>query len=69
MDPLAPQILSNLDRDGTLGMGYLGAVVSSLIYGITCIQTFQYYRSPKGQGDPTYIRAFVGSSCPSLRHS
>ncbi|KAI0718565.1 hypothetical protein C8T65DRAFT_827520 [Cerioporus squamosus] len=59
MDPLAPALLGNLDRNGTLGMGYLGAVVSALIYGITCIQTFQYYRSPKSQGDPSYIRAFV----------
>ncbi|RPD53748.1 hypothetical protein L227DRAFT_658045 [Lentinus tigrinus ALCF2SS1-6] len=59
MDSLASQMLDGLDRNGTIGMGYLGVVVSSLIYGVTCVQSFHYYRSPKGQGDPMYLRLFV----------
>ncbi|RDX51317.1 hypothetical protein OH76DRAFT_324658 [Lentinus brumalis] len=59
MDPLAAEILDNLDRGGTIGVGYLGVVFSSLIYGITCIQTFQYFNSPKGRSDRAYLRVFV----------
>ncbi|KAI0706365.1 hypothetical protein C8Q76DRAFT_749326 [Earliella scabrosa] len=31
-----------------------------MIYGVTCIQTFQYYRSEKARADVTFLRFIVG---------
>ncbi|KAM5541666.1 hypothetical protein V8D89_004647 [Ganoderma adspersum] len=46
-------------RGDTIGVGYLGVVFTSVIYGITCIQSFQYYRSPRAQTDITLIKYLV----------
>ncbi|KAI1784178.1 hypothetical protein LXA43DRAFT_1101691 [Ganoderma leucocontextum] len=47
------------DRFSTIGIGYLGVVVTSIIYGITCIQAFQYYRSPRSNRDSPSIKYLV----------
>ncbi|KAM5543559.1 hypothetical protein V8D89_002810 [Ganoderma adspersum] len=47
-------------RGATIGVGYLGVVFTSVVYGITCIQTFQYYRSPRARTDSALIKGLVG---------
>jgi len=46
-------------RDSTIGVGYLGVAVASMVYGITCVQAFQYYRSPRATSDPAIVRYLV----------
>ncbi|KAL1949727.1 hypothetical protein VTO73DRAFT_8608 [Trametes versicolor] len=53
------EILSQLDVGGTIGVAFLGVAISSAIYGITCIQTFQYYRSPRGSTDTPFLKIIV----------
>ncbi|KAI0636109.1 hypothetical protein C8Q77DRAFT_616362 [Trametes polyzona] len=52
-------ILSQLALGPTIGVAYLGVAISSAVYGITCIQTFQYYRSPRGSADTPFLRFIV----------
>ncbi|PIL23076.1 hypothetical protein GSI_14384 [Ganoderma sinense ZZ0214-1] len=47
-------------RGATIGVGYLGVVFTSVVYGITCIQSFQYYRSPRAKTDVPLIKFLVG---------
>ena len=81
----AALILANLDLNGTLGIAYLGAVISCMyvphlisasgaplnaglfwggymarIYGVTCIQTFHYFRSHQSKTDGWHLRSVVG---------
>ncbi|KAM5543561.1 hypothetical protein V8D89_002812 [Ganoderma adspersum] len=51
----------HFNRGGTIGVGYLGVVFTSVVYGITCIQAFQYYRSPRAKTNVALIKylAFV----------
>ncbi|KAI1781925.1 hypothetical protein LXA43DRAFT_1105094 [Ganoderma leucocontextum] len=49
-------ILAQLDKNSTIGIGYVGVVVSSTVYGITCVQTFQYYQSARAASDITLLR-------------
>ncbi|KAM5543571.1 hypothetical protein V8D89_002822 [Ganoderma adspersum] len=49
----------HLTRGDTIGVGYLGVVFTSVIYGITCIQSFQYYRSPRAKTDIASIKYLV----------
>ncbi|KAI0363891.1 hypothetical protein BV20DRAFT_957382 [Pilatotrama ljubarskyi] len=58
-------ILSQIQLGPTIGVAYLGVAISSTIYGITCIQTFQYYRSPKGRADRALLR-FIVRYVPAL---
>ncbi|KIM83687.1 hypothetical protein PILCRDRAFT_819331 [Piloderma croceum F 1598] len=53
--PLIPvEILNN-----SLGAGLLGVVLSAMVYGITCVQTFNYYSSyPK---DHVYVKILVAA--------
>ncbi|KAI0731035.1 hypothetical protein C8Q76DRAFT_793137 [Earliella scabrosa] len=60
MDPIAAQVLANFDRS-TIGVGYLGVVFSTLIYGVTCIQAVQYFRSSRSSTDPWFLRTFVAA--------
>ncbi|KAH9847870.1 hypothetical protein C2E23DRAFT_483043 [Lenzites betulinus] len=53
------EILSQLALGPTIGVAYLGVAISSAIYGITCIQTFQYYRSPRGSTDVPFLKFIV----------
>ncbi|KAM5543564.1 hypothetical protein V8D89_002815 [Ganoderma adspersum] len=52
-------ITYDFNRGGTIGVGYLGVVFTSVIYGITCIQSFQYYRSPRAKTDIALIKYLV----------
>ncbi|KAI0042901.1 hypothetical protein FA95DRAFT_1609820 [Auriscalpium vulgare] len=49
----------SFNRGGTIGVEYLGVIFSSILYGVTCIQTFQYFRSVKGGSDVWWVRAMV----------
>ncbi|KAI0730563.1 hypothetical protein C8Q76DRAFT_792718 [Earliella scabrosa] len=61
-DPaLTLDLFKHLDRGGSIGPGYLGVIVSTLIYGITCTQSFQYFRNPKSRSDAWFVRLFVAS--------
>ncbi|KAI0667863.1 hypothetical protein C8Q78DRAFT_294521 [Trametes maxima] len=40
---------------------FLGVCVSSVLYGVTCLQTFSYYRSAKGQGDGPLFHTMVAA--------
>ncbi|KAI0771280.1 hypothetical protein BD413DRAFT_476020 [Trametes elegans] len=59
MDSESAEILASLNRGGTIGVGYLGVTFTSIVYGITCIQTFQYYMSPKSATDPRILRMML----------
>ncbi|PIL23067.1 hypothetical protein GSI_14374 [Ganoderma sinense ZZ0214-1] len=52
-------ITYHFNRGGTIGVGYLGVVLTSVVYGITCIQSFQYYRSPRAKTDAAIIKYLV----------
>ncbi|KAI0046875.1 hypothetical protein FA95DRAFT_1559640 [Auriscalpium vulgare] len=41
----------------TLGVSYIGIVFSSMLYGLTCLQTFIYFVS--APRDPWLVKAFV----------
>ncbi|KAI8969883.1 hypothetical protein BD414DRAFT_502460 [Trametes punicea] len=53
------EILSQIELGPTIGVTYLGVAISCMIYGVTCIQTFQYYRSPKGITDTLFLKLIV----------
>ncbi|KAJ3537208.1 hypothetical protein NM688_g6722 [Phlebia brevispora] len=44
----------------TSGPVYLGICFSSILYGITCCQTINYYRSERGQYDRIFTKFLVG---------
>ncbi|KAL4262104.1 hypothetical protein AB1N83_005644 [Pleurotus pulmonarius] len=49
--------LGRLDLTETFGIGYIGSILSAILYGITCIQAFHYFR---GVGkDPVNVKALV----------
>ncbi|KAI0759675.1 hypothetical protein BD413DRAFT_595732 [Trametes elegans] len=52
-------ILSQLSLASTIGIGYIGVALSSMIYGVTCIQTFQYFRTPRASADIWYLKLTV----------
>ncbi|KAI8969879.1 hypothetical protein BD414DRAFT_540897 [Trametes punicea] len=52
-------ILSQIKLGPTIGVAYLGVAISSAIYGVTCIQTFQYFRSPKSITDMLFLKLIV----------
>ncbi|KAL1949721.1 hypothetical protein VTO73DRAFT_8602 [Trametes versicolor] len=43
--------LLGISLGDTLGVTFLGVCVSSMLYGVTCLQTFHYYRSAKAKTD------------------
>ncbi|KAJ3008837.1 hypothetical protein NUW54_g3004 [Trametes sanguinea] len=52
-------ILSQIQLGPTIGVGYLGVAISSAIYGVTCIQTFHYFRSPRLSSDKLLLKIIV----------
>ncbi|KAF9247140.1 hypothetical protein BU15DRAFT_69979 [Melanogaster broomeanus] len=49
--------------DNTFGAFLIGLVVSAVLYGVTCVQTYYYYTHyPK---DPWYIKLLVGAALVS----
>ncbi|PIL33640.1 hypothetical protein GSI_04263 [Ganoderma sinense ZZ0214-1] len=53
--------LAGIDLGSTLGVTFLGVALSSMIYGITCLQTFIYYRSPRAKTDGAILRSLVAT--------
>ncbi|KAI0767167.1 hypothetical protein C8Q74DRAFT_936050 [Fomes fomentarius] len=51
--------LSKSDLNGNLGVLFLGAVFSSMVYGLTCLQTFSYFRSPRAVNDRRWLHLLV----------
>ncbi|KAI0039164.1 hypothetical protein FA95DRAFT_1078999 [Auriscalpium vulgare] len=43
----------------TMGAAHIGAFISSMLYGVTCIQTFHYYRSARAKTDSWKTKTFV----------
>ncbi|KAI0047428.1 hypothetical protein FA95DRAFT_1606123 [Auriscalpium vulgare] len=56
---MAPSVLAAFNRGGTIGVEYLGVVFSSILYGVSCLQMFQYFRSEKARSDVWWIKAMV----------
>ncbi|TBU57595.1 hypothetical protein BD310DRAFT_880532 [Dichomitus squalens] len=52
-------LLAQINKGGTIGVGYLGVVASSMVYGVTCIQTLQYYRSERAKTDGFWLHGIV----------
>ncbi|KAM5546020.1 hypothetical protein V8D89_000146 [Ganoderma adspersum] len=52
--------LPKVDLGPTLGVGYIGVSISSIIYGVACLQTFQYYLSSKAKTDRKELHVLVG---------
>ncbi|KAI0042900.1 hypothetical protein FA95DRAFT_1682238 [Auriscalpium vulgare] len=49
----------SFNRGGTIGVEYLSVVLSSILYGVTCIQTFHYFRSARARSDVWWIKPMV----------
>ncbi|KAL0947704.1 hypothetical protein HGRIS_013790 [Hohenbuehelia grisea] len=47
----------HIDLTETFGIGYIGSILSAILYGITCIQTFHYFRA--SSKDPVTLKALV----------
>ncbi|KAI0041263.1 hypothetical protein FA95DRAFT_1611163 [Auriscalpium vulgare] len=43
----------------TLATQFFGVTFASMLYGVTCIQTFQYFQSTKAQSDRPILKATV----------
>ncbi|ETW75229.1 hypothetical protein HETIRDRAFT_412440 [Heterobasidion irregulare TC 32-1] len=50
-------VLSAFSFDNTLGALLVGGLISGILYGITCTQTYVYYE--RGAGDRPSLKAFV----------
>ncbi|KAI1783043.1 hypothetical protein LXA43DRAFT_367052 [Ganoderma leucocontextum] len=48
--------LADLNIDKTFGIVFLAVTLSSIIYGVTCIQIFSYCRSARSKQDPSILR-------------
>ncbi|TBU57590.1 hypothetical protein BD310DRAFT_928988 [Dichomitus squalens] len=64
-------LLAHLNKGSTIGVGFLGVIASSIVYGVTCMQTFQYYRSPRAKTDnrPLFYMVLVLWILDSLQSS
>ncbi|KAF8151021.1 hypothetical protein B0H34DRAFT_159626 [Crassisporium funariophilum] len=49
--------LPKLNLDNTLGAAFLGNILAAVLYGITCLQTFVYYK--KSQNDHLSFRLVI----------
>ncbi|OJT15448.1 hypothetical protein TRAPUB_7993 [Trametes pubescens] len=52
-------LFQEISLGGTLGVTFIGVCVSSMLYGVTCLQTFTYYRSPKAKTDSWLLWSLV----------
>ncbi|KAK0192357.1 hypothetical protein F5146DRAFT_1039488 [Armillaria mellea] len=55
--PALPTSLPALDN--TLGALYIGTCLSTLLYGVICVQTFIYITSYRARSDRWWLKAFV----------
>ncbi|KAI0667864.1 hypothetical protein C8Q78DRAFT_980812 [Trametes maxima] len=58
---MATGIFAGISLGETLGVTFLGVCVSSMLYGVTCLQTFTYYRSAKARSDGRVLHALVAA--------
>ncbi|OSD07715.1 hypothetical protein PYCCODRAFT_342690 [Trametes coccinea BRFM310] len=56
---MASSPLSGISIGGTLGVTFVGVCISSMFYGVTCLQTFTYYRSSRAMKDGRSLRLLV----------
>ncbi|KAI9068725.1 hypothetical protein FKP32DRAFT_1754257 [Trametes sanguinea] len=56
--PFSP-VAAKVSLDGTLGAAFLGHVVTTLLYGITSLQAFMYYRHNKTDGTKLKFSVFI----------
>ncbi|KAI9069019.1 hypothetical protein FKP32DRAFT_1671725 [Trametes sanguinea] len=56
---MATSPLSGISIGGTLGVTFVGVCISSMFYGVTCLQTFTYYRSARAKKDGRSLRLLV----------
>jgi hypothetical protein len=47
----------HLNLDNTLGAAFIGNIVASVLYGVTCLQTYVYYK--RSQGDHPAFKALI----------
>ncbi|KAK0445097.1 hypothetical protein EV421DRAFT_338416 [Armillaria borealis] len=55
--PALPTSLPALDN--TLGALYIGTCLSTLLYGVICVQTFLYITSYRARSDRWWLKSFV----------
>ncbi|KAI0328048.1 hypothetical protein GY45DRAFT_1034296 [Cubamyces sp. BRFM 1775] len=53
--------LSSTSIWDTLGVTFLAVCVSSMLYGVTCLQTFYYYRSARAKTDGRMLYVLVAA--------
>ncbi|EIW57884.1 uncharacterized protein TRAVEDRAFT_29797 [Trametes versicolor FP-101664 SS1] len=58
---MATSIFKEISLGGTLGVTFIGVCVSSMLYGVTCLQTFTYYRSAKAKNDGWLLWSLVAA--------
>ncbi|KAI0833789.1 hypothetical protein BC628DRAFT_1414527 [Trametes gibbosa] len=58
---MASSLLAGINLGETLGVTFLGVCVSSMLYGVTCLQTWNYYRSSKGKTDSRLMWIMVAA--------
>ncbi|KAJ3550486.1 hypothetical protein NM688_g5067 [Phlebia brevispora] len=57
--PDAALMLAEINIGATVGVGYLGVAFASMLYGITCVQTYNYYQSSKSRSDQPTLKWLV----------
>ncbi|KAF9532680.1 hypothetical protein CPB83DRAFT_634176 [Crepidotus variabilis] len=50
-------VSKQLNLDSKLGAAFLGNVAAGILYGITCLQSFVYFK--KSHSDPTFLKSLV----------
>ncbi|KAI0353729.1 hypothetical protein OH77DRAFT_1522287 [Trametes cingulata] len=58
---MASIIFAHISLGGTLGVTYMGSTVSSMLYGLTCLQTVSYFRSKRAKADSHGLRLLVAT--------
>uniref|UniRef100_A0A0W0G038 Uncharacterized protein n=1 Tax=Moniliophthora roreri TaxID=221103 RepID=A0A0W0G038_MONRR len=48
------------DLDTTMGAAFVGMSIAAILYGISIIQTYQYFSNP-GHNDRWHIKSLVGA--------
>ncbi|KAI0353771.1 hypothetical protein OH77DRAFT_593239 [Trametes cingulata] len=56
---MASFIFAHISLGGTLGVIFIGSSVSSMLYGLTCLQTMTYFRSKKAKTDSRGLHLLV----------
>ncbi|KDR79684.1 hypothetical protein GALMADRAFT_154478 [Galerina marginata CBS 339.88] len=54
---MAESLSKQLNLDVTIGAAFIGCIIAAVFYGITCLQTFTYFK--KGRQDPTFLKTVI----------